>query len=130
MVLCAIGVGMAKTGLGGLGMVVVPVLANIFGSKSSTGILLLLLIMADFFGVYYYHRHAELKKIIQLLPSALIGIFTGVFIGDKISDAQFQVLLGLIIIAGALMTMIKIDVKQNKGLSIICLLYTSPSPRD
>ena len=103
MLLCAIGVGMAKTGLGGLGMVVVPVLANIFGSKSSTGILLLLLIMADFFGVYYYHRHAELKKIIQLLPSALVGIFTGVYIGDKISDAQFQVLLGLIIIAGALM---------------------------
>ena len=119
MVLCAIGVGMAKTGLGGLGMVVVPVLAHIFGSKSSTGILLLLLIMADFFGVYYYHRHAELKKIIQLLPSALVGIFTGVYIGDKISDAQFQVLLGLIIIAGALMTVIKIDVKQNKGLSII-----------
>ena len=119
MLLCAIGVGMAKTGLGGLGMVVVPVLANIFGSKSSTGILLLLLIMADFFGVYYYHRHAELKKIIQLLPSALVGIFTGVYIGDKISDAQFQVLLGLIIIAGALMTMIKIDVKQNKGLSTI-----------
>ena len=119
MVLCAIGVGMAKTGLGGLGMVVVPVLANIFGSKSSTGILLLLLIMADFFGVYYYHRHAELKKIIQLLPSALVGIFTGVYIGDKISDAQFQVLLGLIIISGALMTMIKIDVKQDKGLSIV-----------
>ena len=119
MLLCAIGVGMAKTGLGGLGMVVVPVLANVFGSKSSTGILLLLLIMADLFGVYYYHRYAELKKIIQLLPSALVGIFIGVYIGDKISDGQFQVLLGLIIIAGVLMTMIKIDVKENKGLSII-----------
>ena len=84
--LCAIGVGMAKTGLGGLGMVVVPILANIFGPKSSTGILLLLLIMADFFGVWYYHRHAELKKIIQLMPSALIGIIIGVYIGDKISN--------------------------------------------
>ena len=51
MGLCAMGIGMAKTGLGGLGMVVVPVMANIFGAKSSTGILLLLLIMADFFGV-------------------------------------------------------------------------------
>ena len=69
MLLCAIGIGMAKTGLGGLGMVVVPVLANIFGSKPSTGILLLLLIMADFFGVYYYHRHAELKKIIHYYPA-------------------------------------------------------------
>ena len=43
MGLCAMGIGMAKTGLGGLGMVVVPVMANIFGAKSSTGILLILL---------------------------------------------------------------------------------------
>ena len=110
---------MAKTGLGGLGMIVVPVLANIFGSKSSTGILLLLLIMADFFGVYYYHRHAELKKIIQLVPSALMGILTGVYVGDKISDTHFQILLGAIIISGALMMIIKIDVKRNKSLSLL-----------
>ena len=38
MGLCAMGIGMAKTGLGGLGMVVVPVMAIIFGAKSSTSI--------------------------------------------------------------------------------------------
>jgi uncharacterized membrane protein YfcA len=110
---------MAKTGLGGFGMIVVPILANIFGPKSSTGILLILLIMADFFGVRYYHRHAELKKIIQLLPSALVGIISGVYIGDKISEAHFQMLLGLIILSGAMMTLVKIDVKRNWFLSII-----------
>ena len=110
---------MAKTGLGGLGLVVVPLLANVFGSKSSTGILLILLIMADFFGVYYYHRHAELKKIIQLIPSALVGIVVGVYIGDKISDLYFQILLGIIIASGAFMTFVKIDVKRNKSLSIL-----------
>jgi len=110
---------MAKTGLGGLGLVVVPLLANVFGSKSSTGILLILLIMADFFGVYYYHRHAELKKIIQLIPSALAGIVVGVYIGDKISDLYFQILFGIIIASGAFMTFVKIDVKRNKSLSIL-----------
>ena len=110
---------MAKTGLGGLGLVVVPLLANVFGSKSSTGILLILLIMADFFGVYYYHRHAELKKIIQLIPSALVGIVVGVYIGDKISDLHFQILLGIIIASGAFMTFVKIDVKRNKRLSML-----------
>ena len=110
---------MAKTGLGGLGLVVVPLLANVFGSKSSTGILLILLIIADFFGVYYYHRHAELKKIIRLIPSALLGIVMGVYIGDKISDLHFQILLGIIIASGAFMTFLKIDVKRNKRLSIL-----------
>ena len=112
------GIGMAKTGLGGLGMVVVPVMANIFGAKSSTGILLLLLIMADFFGVRYYHMHADLRQLIKLIPSTIIGILTGVFIGDILSDVYFQFLLGAVIISGALIMVIKVDIKENKLFSI------------
>ena len=112
------GIGMAKTGLGGLGMVVVPVMANIFGAKSSTGILLLLLIMADFFGVRYYHMHADLRQLIKLIPSTIIGILTGVLIGDILSDVYFQFLLGAVIISGALIMVIKVDIKENKLFSI------------
>jgi len=118
MGLCAMGIGMAKTGLGGLGMVVVPVMANIFGAKSSTGILLLLLIMADFFGVRYYHMHADLRQLIKLIPSTIIGILTGVLIGDILSDVYFQFLLGAVIISGALIMVIKVDIKENKLFSI------------
>ena len=118
MGLCAMGIGMAKTGLGGLGMVVVPVMANIFGAKSSTGILLLLLIMADFFGVRYYHMHADLRQLIKLIPSTIIGILTGVFIGDILSDVYFQFLLGSVIISGALIMVIKVDIKENNLFSI------------
>ena len=119
MALCAIGIGMAKTGLGGLGMVVVPVMANIFGAKSSTGILLLLLIMADFFGVRYYHMHADIRQLIKLIPSTIIGILTGVFIGDMLSDEYFRLLLAFIIVAGAGMMIIKINIKENQIFSII-----------
>lgn len=118
MGLCAMGIGMAKTGLGGLGMVVVPVMANIFGAKSSTGILLLMLIMADFFGVRYYHMHADIKRLIKLIPSTIIGILTGVFIGDILSDVYFQFLLGAVIISGALIMVIKVDIKENKLFSV------------
>ena len=119
MGLCAMGIGMAKTGLGGLGMVVVPVMANIFGAKSSTGILLLLLIMADFFGVRYYHMHANMRQLVKLIPSTIIGIVTGVFVGDQISDEYFQLLLVIVIISGVLMTVIKVEIKENKIFSII-----------
>ena len=118
MGLCAMGIGMAKTGLGGLGMVVVPVMANIFGAKSSTGILLLLLIIADFFGVRYYHMHADLRQLIKLIPSTIIGILTGVFIGNILSDVYFQFLLGAVIISGALIMVIKVDIKENNLFSI------------
>ena len=119
MGLCAIGIGMAKTGLGGLGMLVVPVLANIFGAKSSTGILLILLIMADIFGVRYYHMHADMRQLVKLIPSTIIGIVTGVFVGDQISDEYFQLLLVIVIISGVLMTVIKVEIKENKIFSII-----------
>jgi len=119
MGLCAIGIGMAKTGLGGLGMIVIPVMANIFGAKSSTGILLLLLIMADFFGVRYYHMHADMRQLVKLIPSTIIGIVTGVFVGDQISDEYFQLLLVIVIISGVLMTVIKVEIKENKIFSII-----------
>ena len=110
---------MAKTGLGGLGMVVIPVLANIFGAKSSTGILLLLLILADIIGVCYYHMHSDIKQLVRLMPSTIIGIITGVFVGDQIPDEYFQLLLGIVIISSALMTIIKVDIKENKIFSII-----------
>ena len=119
MGLCAMGIGMAKTGLGGLGMVVVPVMANIFGAKSSTGILLILLILADFFGVRYYHMHADIRQLVKLIPSTIFGILTGVLIGDILSDVDFQFLLGAVIISGALIMVIKVDIKENNLFSIV-----------
>jgi Na+/H+-dicarboxylate symporter len=40
-------IGMSKTGVPGVSMVVVPILASIFGGKQSTGVLLPILIMID-----------------------------------------------------------------------------------
>ena len=100
--LSAVAIGMAKTGLGGFGMLTVPIMAGIFGGKPSTGIVLILLIFADFFGVWFYHRHADIKLILKLSPSTIFGILLGILIGDRISDAQFTVLLAGILILGAL----------------------------
>ena len=100
--LCAVAIGMAKTGVGGFGMLSVPIMAGIFGAKPSTGIVLILLIFADFFGVWFYHRHADIKLILKLSPSTIFGILLGILIGDRISDAQFTVLLAGILILGAL----------------------------
>ena len=100
--LSAVAIGMAKTGLGGFGMLTVPIMAGIFGAKPSTGIVLILLIFADFFGVWFYHKHADIKLILKLSPSTIFGILLGILIGDRISDAQFTVLLAGILILGAL----------------------------
>ncbi len=97
--LCGIFVGMAKTGIAGLGMLVVAVLAAIFGGKLSTGILLPMLCVGDLFAVKYYNRHAEWKYVWKLMPWALTGVLTGVMVGHLVSDTIFKTIMGIIILS-------------------------------
>ena len=97
VVLCAILIGMSKTGVPGVSMLVVPILAIIFGGKPSTGVLLPVLIMADVFAVIYYHRHAQWKHLIRALPWAVVGIFLALWVGNLVNDDQFKRLIALVI---------------------------------
>jgi uncharacterized membrane protein YfcA len=64
----------------------------------STGIVLPLLSMADIFAVAYYHRHANWIYIFRLIPTTVIGIGIGIYIGDIISDQAFKDIMGIIVI--------------------------------
>jgi uncharacterized membrane protein YfcA len=100
VILCALFVGMAKTGIAGVGMLIVPILATIFGGKTSTGILLPMLCIADVFAVSYYHRHAEWKYIWKLMPSTVAGVLVGLYVGSLVNDQQFKLLMACIILVG------------------------------
>ena len=91
---------MAKTGIAGVGMLIVPILATIFGGRSSAGILLPMLSMADVFAVSYYHRHAEWKYVLKLLPSTVVGVLVGLFVGNIVNDQQFKHMMAVIILVG------------------------------
>jgi uncharacterized membrane protein YfcA len=96
--LCALSIGLSKTGLGGLGTMMVPVMAIIFGGKASSGIVLPMLVMADVFAVAYYRRHAEWPHLIKLLPWAFVGILLGTFTSQHIDDEAFKSIMGIIIV--------------------------------
>jgi len=98
--MCGMLIGMAKTGLSGAGMVIVPVMAGVFGGKLSVGIVLPMLIFADIFAVNYYHRHANWRYIWLALPFALLGVVLATFYGNSINDEQFKTLLAIVILAG------------------------------
>ena len=95
--ICAMLIGMSKTGVPGVSMIVVPTLAIIFGGKQSTGILLPILIFADIFAVAYYHRHANWKHLVRALPWALAGLLLALWIGNQVNDQQFKRMIGIIV---------------------------------
>lgn len=90
-------VGMSKVGVPGVSMIVVPTLAFIFGGKPSTGVLLPMLIMADIFGVGYYHRHANKIHLIRTLPWAMLGLIIGLWVGDRVDDTWFTRIIALLV---------------------------------
>ncbi|MFZ1291194.1 MAG: sulfite exporter TauE/SafE family protein [Melioribacteraceae bacterium] len=97
-ILCGIFIGLAKTGLSGAGLMIVPIMANIFGGKLSVGIVLPMLIFADVFAVYYYHRHANWRYIILSIPWALIGVVIATIFGNEINDIEFKNTLAIVIL--------------------------------
>ena len=97
--------GMAKTGVHGAGMLSVPLLAIAFGGKASSGLMLPMLLVADVFGVWYYHRHASFKHLKILFPWAAVGIIAGSAAGNFISEEVFRIIMATTIF-GSLAVMI------------------------
>lgn len=76
--LCAFNVGVAKTGVPGLGILVVPTMVLVVGdARQSAGWLLPILCIADIFAVFYYRRHAAAGKLFSLTPWVLAGMAAG-----------------------------------------------------
>ncbi len=90
----ALFVGMSKTGVQGLTLLTVPLLAITFGAKPSTGLMLPVLCFADLIGVWYYKRRAEWKYIVRLLPTAILGFFIAIWVDHLIPASEFKHLMG------------------------------------
>jgi uncharacterized membrane protein YfcA len=90
--------GISKTGIPGLGILVVPLAAAVFPSKASTGLILPMLIMADILAVAYYKRHAVWPHLIRLIPWAMVGIMLGAYAMNKINDTQLRPIIGAIVL--------------------------------
>jgi uncharacterized membrane protein YfcA len=74
----AILVGVAKTGVPGVGTLAVPLMVLAVGdARQSAGWLLPLLCVADLFAVGIYRRHAYARRLFVLLPWVVAGMLGG-----------------------------------------------------
>lgn len=107
--------GMGKSGLKGLGVVIVTLMALVFGGKASTGILMPMMITADIFAVIYYHRHTQWVFLKKLLPMMIVGVLLGVWWGNDISEALFKQVMAFFILITVLI-MIWMDRTKTFGI--------------
>ncbi len=97
VLLVALLIGMAKTGVHGAGMLAVPLLATVFGGQLSSGVMLPMLVLADVIGVWYYHRHASWHHLKILFPWAAVGVVAGTVTGNYINDHIFKIVMAVTI---------------------------------
>ena len=115
IVLSALSVGMSKTGVQGIMLMIVPLLAMAFGAKESTGIILPMLCMADIMAVVYYKRIADWKIVAKLLPTAILGFFLAIGVDSLVPHGQFRQLMGwTLMLALVVMIWSEIFGKENK----------------
>ena len=94
----ALFVGLAKTGVPGLGVLTVALFANAMPARESTGALLPLLLCADVIGVAIFRKHASWPHLVKLFPWVLAGIVVGYFTLGRVSNAQVQRMIGAILL--------------------------------
>lgn len=71
---CAFSVGVAKTGVPGLGILAVPLFVLAVGdARLSAGWLLPLLVVADAYAAWYYRKQRATRALFSLLPWVLCG---------------------------------------------------------
>lgn len=111
--LCAFFVGVAKTGVPGLGIFVVPLMAFTAGdARHASGWLLPLLCAADLFAVAYYRRHAQTTRLVSLAPWVVGGMAAGA-LALAGPEPLLRRVIGLIVLA-----MIVVHVARRRAVAV------------
>ena len=115
--IAALSIGMSKTGVQGIMLMIVPLMAMAFGAKESTGVILPMLCMADIIAVAYYKRIADWKIVAKLLPTAILGFFLAIGVDNMIPSGQFRQLMGwTLMLALVVMIWSEIFGKENRWM--------------
>lgn len=88
-------VGLSKAGFGGgAGMLATPILALVFPPKTALGVMLPLLILADWVSLCYYRRKIIWPHVFHLMPGAILGIAAAGSLLPGVPDLWLRRLLG------------------------------------
>ncbi len=96
-------IGISKSGIKGIGVINITIMALVFGAKSSTGIVLPLLIAGDIIAVLYYNKHCQWSVLLKLLPYVIIGVIIGALWGKTLPEDVFRKSMALIILISVIM---------------------------
>ncbi len=88
--------GLAKGGFAGVGMISTPLVSLVVGPIQAASIMLPILIAQDAVSVYTYWGKWDRRNLVLMLPAAMIGVLLAWLLAARVSEAAFELALGMI----------------------------------
>ncbi|MEE1650223.1 sulfite exporter TauE/SafE family protein [Brachybacterium sp. J144] len=95
----ALVVGLSKTAMPGGGTIAVGLFALALPAKESTAALLLLLMVGDATALWVYRREPDVRTLVRLIPSVLIGVVLGTIFFATVGGDTVRTTIGVILLA-------------------------------
>ena len=113
--------GVSKGGFGGLALLAVPLMALVISPIQAAGIMLPILIVMDWVGVWTYRKYWDRKVLLLLLPFAILGIIAGGLLAGFVDDRVVRIAVGAIAVLFPIYAVLKPSggdalIKNNRPL--------------
>jgi uncharacterized membrane protein YfcA len=105
--------GFSKFSVGGMGLLILPVIMIAFPGPQALGIILPMYIVTDILAVASYRKNISWPLLIRLLPLCLTGLSLGGWLLSRLDASQFTLLLALIIIAMLVLGLLLDNLQSN-----------------
>lgn len=100
-------IGVAKTGVPGIGAFIVPLLVITVGdARYAAAWTVGILITGDIIAVVYWHRHAQVRTLLSLIPWVAIGMAGGAW-ALALSEVTLRRMVGVIILMMVLLSLLQ-----------------------
>lgn len=97
--IAALCIGLSKAGFSGVGIIAVVLFAELYGAKTSVGLLLPLLIVADAMAYPAFLKHGSWRPVWKLMPATLFGLIVGWWLLGEIDDSIARKIIGACVIS-------------------------------
>lgn len=91
--------GFSKLSVGGMGLLILPVMMLYFPGPVVLGITIPLYVLTDIVAAAHYRKHIQWSVLSRLMPLTLVGVLGGSWLLAHLPPEGFKLLLGVMIVA-------------------------------
>ncbi len=103
---------MAKAGISGISFVSIVLMASVVPPRESTGVILPMLIAADFLACGAFRKHVVWRHVWRLLPATVLGVVLGYFAMRAVPAGEYRHAIGWIIFLMAVLQGLKMRYRE------------------